>query len=258
MWKRLPVGLRGAIDLIVPPSCWICETLVADRPTSFCESCERSLTADPHDVCTRCASTLPPLVAQAGYCPRCRKDAFAFERVVRLGPYAGMLREAILRSKHSFGEAFAEALAELAAPPLRDKLQGHALAGVIPIPLHWWKRWRRGYNQSEISARALASTMKLPLLTRVLFRTKWTEQQTAAQDRRKNVRDCFTLGRPGETRRLAGRLVLLVDDVLTSGATADEAARVLRTCGATTIVAVLGTPRGSEEAPGGEESLPGS
>ena len=256
MRKRLPIALRGAIDLIVPPSCWICETLVADRPTSFCASCERKLTADSHDVCPRCASTLPPLVAQAGYCPRCRNDAFAFERVVRLGPYAGILREAILRSKHSFGEAFAEALAALAAPFLRDRLQGQGVDGVIPIPLHWWKRFWRGYNQSEIAARALGAALKVPLLTRVLFRTKWTEQQTAAQDRRKNVRNCFTPGRPGETRRLAGRLVLLVDDVLTSGATADEAARVLRSCGARTIVAVLGTPRGSEEDRGSAGPLP--
>jgi ComF family protein len=247
MWERVPIALKGALDLIVPASCWICETLVADRPTSFCEACERKLTADPHDVCPLCASTLPPLVAQAGYCPRCRNETFAFERVVRLGPYAGTLREAILRCKQSHGEPFSEALAALAAPFLRDRLQGQAIAGVIPIPLHWWKRWRRGYNQSEISARAIASAMKLPLLTRVLFRTKWTQQQTAAQDRRKNVQGCFTIGQGAQTRSLAGQRVLLVDDVLTSGATADEAARVLRTCGARTIIAVLGTPRGSEE-----------
>ncbi|HEX3315719.1 MAG TPA: ComF family protein [Gemmataceae bacterium] len=239
MRKRLPMVLQGAIDLIVPASCWICETPVADRPTAFCESCERKLTADPHDVCPRCASTLSPFIAQIGHCPHCRKQAFAFDRVIRLGPYGEMLREAILRMKHPFGEAFADSLASLAAPVLRDKLQGQRVDGVIPIPLHWWKRWRRGYNQSEISARAIASALKQPLLTRVLFRTKWTEQQTAVQDRRQNVRGCFTAGREGEMRRLAGRTVLLVDDVLTSGATADEAARVLQTFGAKMIVAVL-------------------
>jgi ComF family protein len=239
MWKRLPIVLQGAIDLIVPASCWICETPVTGRRAAFCESCEQELTADPHDVCPRCASTLSPLVAQAAHCPHCRNQEFAFERVVRLGPYAGTLREAILRMKHPYGEAFADSLAELAASFLRDRLQGHALDGVIPIPLHWRRRWRRGYNQSEISARAIASVLKLPLLTRVLFRTKWTEQQTVALDRRKNVRGCFTPGSNDQTRRLAGRTVLLVDDVLTSGATADEAARVLQTLGARTIVAVL-------------------
>ena len=239
MRKRLPIVLQGAIDLIVPASCWICEALVAGRRGAFCESCEGKLTADPHDVCPRCASTLSPLVAQIGHCPHCRNEAFAFERVVRLGPYGGILREAILRMKHSFGEAFADSLAELAAPVLRDKLQGQKVDGVIPVPLHWWKRWRRGYNQSEISARAIARAMKLPLLTRVLFRTKWTEQQTVAQDRRQNVRGCFSAGHESAMRRLAGRTVILVDDVLTSGATADEAARVLQTFGARAIVAVL-------------------
>jgi ComF family protein len=247
MWKRLPIMLQGAIDLIVPPSCWICETLVAGRPTAFCDTCVAKLTDDPHDVCTRCASTLSPQIAQTAYCPRCRNEEFAFEQVVRLGPYVGTLREAILRMKRAHGEAFASSLAVLAAPLLRDRLQGQPLAGVIPVPLHWRKRWRRGYNQAEISARALALTMKLPLLTRVLFRTKWTEQQTAVLDRRENVRGCFTARRGDEAARLAGRTILLVDDVLTSGATADEAARVLQILGAKTIVAVLGTPRGSTE-----------
>jgi ComF family protein len=240
MRKHLPIVLRGALDLVVPPSCWMCETPVGDRPVAFCVDCERSLTDDSNDLCPRCASTLPPFVAHAGYCPYCRDHDFAFDGVVRLGAYAGILREAILRMKQPAGEAFAEALAALAAPHLRRRLQGRVLAGVIPVPLHWWKRWLRGYNQSQISARALASAMKLPLLTRSLFRTKWTQPQPDAPDRRKNVRGCFASGRAERGHVPEGGTVVLVDDVLTSGATANEAARVLQTgLGLRTIVATL-------------------
>jgi ComF family protein len=252
MRRLLPIALRGAVDLVVPPCCWMCDALVGDRPHAFCTACERRLVEDPHNVCSRCASTLSPLAAQSGYCPRCPKEDVAYDRVVRLGPYAGTLREAILRMKHPLGEAFADSLAALAAPHLFARLQGQRLDGVIPVPLHWRRRWARGYNQSEISARAVAEAMKLPLLTRVLFRTKWTEKQVGAEDRRKNVRGCFSFGRGGETRRLGGRTVLLVDDVLTTGATADEAARVLRSLGARTVVAVLAheSPRETQhEAP---------
>jgi ComF family protein len=240
MRRHLPILLRGAIDLVVPPACWMCDALVGGREVAFCADCERRLTDDPHEVCPRCASTLPPLVAQSGYCPFCREHEFSFESVVRTGPYVDLLREGILRMKHPHGEAFAEALGALAAPHLLRRLQVHQPAGVIPVPLHWRKRWLRGYNQSEVSARALASAMKLPLLTRTLFRTKWTEPQPDVPDRRTNVRGCFATRPSAEARRLKGRTVVLVDDVLTSGATAHEAARVLQTLGLRTVVAALG------------------
>jgi len=240
MRQHLTILLQGAIDLVVPPSCWMCEALVGDRPVAFCRDCEQKLTDDDRAVCARCASSLPPLVAQAGYCPSCENQEFAFDSVVRVGEYRELLRDAILRMKHSFGEAFAEALASLAAPHLLRRLQGREIAGVIPVPLHWRKRFVRGYNQSEISARALASSMKLPLLTRTLYRTKWTLPQPDVPDRRTNVRGCFAVRPSSESRGLSGKTVVLVDDVLTSGATAHEAARMLQTMGLRTIVAALG------------------
>jgi ComF family protein len=109
----------------------------------------------------------------------------------------------------------------------------------MPVPLHWWRRWRRGYNQSESLARGLVRRLRLSCRVDVLCRRKNTPrqvQQTPAQ-RRENVRKAFH-ARPDPTIR--GKTVLLVDDVLTTGSTASEAARALRTAGAARVfVAVL-------------------
>jgi ComF family protein len=235
----LPRLLQGAIDLAIPVTCWMCREPAPDRASAFCAACEKSLTTDPDPVCPRCASSLAPATAAAGICPRCANENNAYDAVVRLGPYAGLLREAVLRMKKPHGEPFAEAFSALVAPHLRDRLQGHKADLVIPVPLHWMRRMRRGYNQSELLARALAAMLRLPLSTRVLRRTKHLKDQKELlpEERRSNVRGAFAPRRPG--RPLQGRSVFLVDDVLTTGATAHEAARALQTLGARTVVIVL-------------------
>jgi ComF family protein len=111
---------------------------------------------------------------------------------------------------------------------------------VVPVPLHWWRHWRRGYNQAETLARAVAAGLGLPCWPRCLRRIRNTPQQTlqsSPTSRQANVHGAFA-PRPGY--RMAGKRVLLVDDVLTTGATASEAARALRRGGAGSVaVAVL-------------------
>ena len=226
--------LRGTVDLLVPPTCWMCGQPAPDGATAFCPACEASLTQDPDPVCPRCASTLAPASARVGVCPRCLNENFSFEAVIRLGPYAGLLRDAILRMKHH--EAFAEAMATLAASHLRHRLQGHVAKAIIPVPLHWRRRMGRGYNQSEILARALAVELGLPLSVRALRRTRLTVPQTETDDRRRNVRGVFA---PRSAEAWSGCTVYLVDDVSTTGATAHEAARALQTRGVRTVVIVL-------------------
>ena len=98
---------------------------------------------------------------------------------------------------------------------------------VLPVPLHWWKHYRRGFNQSSILARALAARLGIPCETGRLQRRRATREQKGLEgdNRRDNVKGAFR-ARPGTN--LADKTIILVDDVLTTGATASEAARPLR------------------------------
>jgi ComF family protein len=229
---------RAAEDLVYPPHCLICDTRLTtgSGTSSFCEPCFSGLDDDPNIVCPRCSSTIGPHTDSTSGCPGCRGQAFRFEGAVRLGPYDGSLREAILRAKTQFGESLAEELGRL----LARKVQGTPTAApadvVIPVPLHWRRRWARGYNQAAAVGHAVAEVLAVPCRPGCLVRVRDTAPQTSqsAAARRENVRGAF------RARRVRGLRVLLVDDVMTTGATADAAAAALRDTGAAQVrVAVL-------------------
>lgn len=170
----------------------------------------------------------------------CRGTAFAFEKAVRLGPYEGKLREVILKMKQPTGELLAEAMGELWAAHSERQLQETRAQAVVPVPLHWGRRWLRGFNQSGVLARRVARRLHVPFLPQVLRRIRSTRRQTDVTPaaRRENVRGAFrAVAHPA----LRDRTVLLIDDVLTTGCTASEAAKALRSAGAKrVVVAVLG------------------
>ncbi|MBY0527199.1 MAG: hypothetical protein K2R98_27635 [Gemmataceae bacterium] len=230
---------QGLIALLYPGVCGACSGPLAPEQRYFCAPCRSAITADHHDTCPRCSSNIGPFAALENGCPRCRDSVYHFERCIRLGPYDGLLRELILRLKHANGEALAEVLGRLWAEHAAPRLQELGADVVIPVPLHWRRRWSRGYNQSEVLADGLAAHLRLPLRPRWLRRHRFTTSQTeqTPAQRRENVRGVF-VARPRASLR--DRTVLLVDDVLTTGTTASEAARALRGAGAAhVVVAVL-------------------
>ncbi len=220
--------VSGLTQLLYPSNCWACGLLTHDKSPLFCDACEKALTIDPHSTCPRCSSTVGPHAVLTDGCPACRGESFGFDEVVRLGPYKGALREVVLRMKHANGEDLAEAMATLWAGCAGQRLRAFAPDVVIPIPLHWTRRWQRGFNQSAILADALAKALKVPCQPNWLTRQRATPHQTAQQSgasRRANVKKAF---RAKQALPLQGRKILLVDDVLTTGATASEAAKALR------------------------------
>ena len=227
--------VSGVADLIWPRHCWLCETETA---APLCDPCRAELTADPLPTCPRCAGTVGPHVDLTGGCPQCRGSRFHFDAAVRLGPYDGRLREAVIRLKHDSGEPLAEELGGLLASVRAEILSTHRPDVVVPISLHWWRRWRRGYNQSEAAARSLADRLGLACRPGWLIRTRPTPSQRSqsAAARWENVRGAFRVRR-GVTVRDAR--VLLVDDVMTTGATADAAATALRQGGAAQVVVAV-------------------
>ena len=236
--------LSGAQHLIYPGCCLLCGQLLAAEQEHFCSSCRQGLFSDSQETCPRCAGTIGPFAAIEGRCHACRDETFAFDQVSRLGRYDGLLRDAILRLKHQRGEGLAELLGECWAKEAAARFASLRFEVMVPVPLHWRRRWQRGYNQSAALCRGLARGLRLPDYPYWLRRVRHTPRQASQTPagRKANVRGAFR-ARPGIPIR--GRAVLLVDDVMTTGATASEAARALRMAGAERVgVAVLARAQG--------------
>ncbi len=233
-WRDLG---RGLVDLVYPPICLVCNQALVVGQADFCDSCTKALTADLHPTCPRCAATVGPFTDVTSGCPACRDEKLHFDAALRLGVYHhdGPLGQAVLRMKHAAGEILAYRMGRLWARQRRVTMDSHKLQFVVPVPLHWWRRWRRGYNQSAALAEGLADELHLPLRLRWLRRSRYTPIQTgqAPTNRRANVQGAF---RAVARTELRGAAVLLVDDVFTTGSTCDEAAKALRQAGAARII----------------------
>jgi ComF family protein len=248
LWQRLrdPIStaagsaqamLEHGVDLFYPPQCAICRTDCAG-PILLCEKCSQTV-VDRRPACPRCAADVPAIVDGEASCPQCRKPAPRFQAAVRLGRYEGPLRSSILQIKHESAQPLAETLARLFVAERGADLAALKLDVVVPIPMHWARRIWRGVNNPDALARRVATRLAIPAAPHLLRRRRRTRPQTGLTRnwRLVNVRGAFQAGRSNE---LPGARVLIVDDVMTTGATASEAARVLRQAGAAFVaVAVL-------------------
>jgi predicted amidophosphoribosyltransferase len=138
---------RGLLHLVYPGLCHFCGRDLPPPAPPFCDICRAILTTDKGDVCPRCAATVGPHTASPAGCPLCLHQKFAFEQAIRLGTY-DRLRDVVLRLKHHSGEILGELIGEVWADTTGPKLRTLGVDGLVPVPLHWWRRWSRGYNQS--------------------------------------------------------------------------------------------------------------
>jgi ComF family protein len=172
---------------------------------------------------------------ESALCQRCRetRDAFEVARAVLRYRDGGVARAAILLCKHAGGRGLLRHLAALMARDAPPDLMQRKWDAVVPVPLHWRRRWQRGFNQADVLARAVGGRYGLPVQRRCLARVRATPPQHGdPATRRWNVRDAFRVRGP---RRIAGQRLLLVDDVFTTGATANACAATLRDAGAATV-----------------------
>ena len=230
----------AATDLVWPRACLVCDEPVSE-PSAWCvcPCCVTAMTTDLHLTCPRCSSTVGPHTDVSASCVRCRNERYRFASAIRFGVYDGRLRDAILRIKQPGGDGLAEILGILFAQSHREKLLASAPQVIVPVPVHWRRWWERRHNQSEGIARGVASVLGIPMMRRAVRRVRGNPKQTAStvEERRRNVQGAF---RPTTLSGVRGLRVMLIDDVLTTGATADAAAEAVRSAGAAQVhVAVL-------------------
>ena len=200
--------------------CWAAIARIEGPQCPVCGSPFRSDAALSHSPTHRCGT--------------CRETPPSFTQAVSAGRYEGVLAEAIRGCKYRNIVKLIPALSPLLRPVL-DALP--AADAVVPVPLHPRRLRQRGFNQSLLLAAWVSRSVERPLWPDALRRIRWTESQITLDraQRRSNVRGAFKVRRPGQ---VAGRRVLLVDDVYTTGATANECARVLRRAGAEEVYVV--------------------
>ena len=230
--------LQGFKRLLYPGACLVCERILQEEENSFCTPCRLAILTDPHFTCPRCSSSVGQYEDVSNGCLRCQNQSLYFDEAMRLGVYADTLRDAVLKMKVRVGELLAESMGSLWAEAARERFLRFAAQVIIPIPLHWSRRWQRGYNQSEALAEGIAGQLQVPMKSRWLKRCRATTKQTllTPAQRQQNVKGIF---RVSGRAAVKGKTVLLIDDVLTTGSTMSEAARVLKQAGAKMVVAAV-------------------
>ena len=232
--------MRACRDLLYPPRCVHCDADLPDHDRAWllCGDCLAKLGPAMWHGCRRCGGELLEGRPAPDRCPSCQDTKLWFDSVTPLGGYHAGLRDVVLSMKRTSHDALTTAMGQLLVQRRREHLADVRADMVVPIPMFWGRRLHRGKNSPEMLARCLAESLGVPMRPSILVRLRNTLPQAglAPSRRFQNVHGAFRVRRPDAVR---GARVLLVDDVLTTGATCSEAARMLKQAGATMVAVAV-------------------
>lgn len=226
------------LDFVYPQSCPICQKHLDRDERQVCEGCWKSLAILPAPFCPYCKSLFEEeeSLVEHGCMYLSKPKDRRILAVTSLGTFDDYYQKLVHRFKYDKKIPLGKRLAARLGQTVACCIDFTSCDLVIPVPLHRARHRERGFNQSEILAEGISEETKIPLAKDILKRRKNTKDQTYlnARQRTENVRDAFAVTKPG---RVDGKNVILVDDVMTTGATLNECARMLQKAGAGRIVA---------------------
>jgi ComF family protein len=222
---------RAALDLVLPPQCPVCGVLVGNP--GLCAACWRAMPWIERPYCERLGI---PFAFESGsqLSPAALADPPAYGRARAAARFEGPAQALVHALKYRSREELARVMGPWMARAGRELLAQSDV--LVPVPLHWTRLWRRGFNQSAVLAREVSRASGVPVALDALARARRTPSQIGltSSARRRNVAGAFRV-RPERRIDIEGRAVLLVDDVVTSGATVEACTRTLLRAGAARV-----------------------
>lgn len=240
IWRQIPGQLwEHLLGGLYPPMCVFCQQddLGIDDTTRLCLSCREKLGPLRLHVCRRCDAPVGPHLDTSFGCIHCRTDRFAFERVLSLGPYKDELRTVCQRLKNHHQAPLTTGMGIL----LSQRIAAESTVPfdfVLSVPHHWTQRMGRRAAVAELLASVVSRQLSVPFERFLLTKTRRTARQSTLLPtaRRKNLQKAFRLR---DRDQVAKKRILLIDDVLTTGTTANRIARLLRDAGTQSIIVAV-------------------
>jgi ComF family protein len=230
---------RACLDFLLPPQCCSCGTSTAGEAIPWvCQRCWHAMAYVVAPICQQCGQPLaaPPegIASTTHRCGACLLHPPPYERARAIGLYHGSLRDVIHAMKYQRIYGLVQPLAVLLQTQFLSQWGDCLPEALVPVPLHRSRLRQREFDQAFALARCLSQDTGIPLWADVLVRHRRTVSQVGlnAAQRHRNVHEAFTVQDPYRCR---GKTLLLIDDVLTTGATAQECARLLRRAGAVCV-----------------------
>jgi len=231
---------HSLLNFIFPPFCASCrQKMLQPKSGLICESCWDSLEKWESGCCQRCGQQLPAASEDQvpRLCPKCRIPDWACADIRSIGPFKASLADAIHLLKYSDRRSVVKKLSEYMEQSLAGAGHYQDADLILSVPLHPARKRERGYNQAQLLAQALGKTLNKPCPENIIARARHTQTQTKLnkQQRLENVKDIFTVKKPELVKE---KSVILIDDVLTTGATIGSCARKLLEAGASKVLAL--------------------
>ncbi|MBA2431594.1 MAG: ComF family protein [Chthoniobacterales bacterium] len=232
---KLPLinPLRALASLFYPSLCAVCAAPV-EAEEYLCDPCARKAPRIKAPFCARCSEPFQGAITEEFACANCADRTLHFDAAVSAFRSRGVVRKIIHDFKYGHHQHLQHPVAEWLSETLEDpRLHGRRFDVLVPVPLHPTRQRERGFNQAALLADSLSRQSGIPVLP-ALVRIRYTTTQTAFErtERIENLRDAFRLRKNTSVRELR---VLLIDDILTTGSTLNECARVLKAGGAISV-----------------------
>ncbi|MBN1903127.1 ComF family protein [Candidatus Sumerlaeota bacterium] len=228
---------QDLLDFFFPPLCLSCDERLLPDEEYYCGICYGDFEYMPRPVCAVCGAPLGSRVIEKDTCPDCPPKPIYFDLARAPLLYDGPVVPGVIALKFNHRLEMAEYFSRILFYYIKTEMKDEAFDAIVPVPLHFKRYLKRGYNQAEEMGRFLSKNLGMPLLPEVMKRIRNTPPQTRLEHsrRKKNVAGAFEVFYPDPIK---DRHIILLDDVYTTGSTLNAAASALKSAGASKVTAL--------------------